>query len=336
MPVLTVVPSSFIDTAIASDKTTRIITSPFARIQVSTLADSCDITIFNDYSFAYLSQLGIYVNGVYNQTVTVLANSGSQVKTVALPAGAKTVDFVNGPCSNFSNTNADASLTSCNGTWITSLDFNAAFTQLFPALTPKVVVWGDSIAVGDGAEGTPTGAPQQKAWPMQVRLAYGGQLAVEGWGARKLFDDAGDATKRARFVSLMVIHNPSIIILACGTNDYGLNSWSASSFGTAYGATLDDLHTALPAAKIVAMTPFLRATETANGSGSTLQDYRDQISAAAAARPSYVTRVDGRYILDLATDFRDNPHPNGGGNTKIANYILAHLAGVRRFRATTS
>lgn len=334
MALLTVDANSFVDTAVVFDNTTHFVTSPFARIQVTTTATSVDVSVYNDISaFGSLDRIGIYVNGAYNQQLNFGAGAGTV--TATLPEGTKTVDFVNGPTTHSDGTNAEANLTGCAGCWMTSLDFNAAFTQLFPAATPKVLIWGDSIAVGDGSTATPTGDVQEKAWPMQVRLAYSGQVAVEAWGYRKLYDDGSDATKRARFVALVQAHAPSTLFMCCGTNDYGLNSWSASSFGTALGTLLDDLHTALPSMKIVYITPFFRSTETANGNGSTLQDYRDQISIAAAARTSYVTCVNGLNILpSLGTG--DGLHPNGADSTTVATYVTNYLNGIRRFHATTS
>lgn len=320
MAVLTVDANSFVDTAVAVDATTHFVTSPFARIQVSTEATSVDVSVYNNISaFTDLDRIGVYVDGAYNQQVNF--GAGASTVTVTLPPGAKTVDFVNGPTTHDDGTNSAAALVNCSGCWITSLDFNAAFTQLFPAASPKVLIWGDSIAVGDGAYTTPTGDVQEKAWPIQVRLAFSGSVAVEAWGYRKLFDDAGDSTKRARFVDLVELHAPDRFIMCCGTNDYGLGSWAnAAAFGTAYAATLDDLNSALPNMKIFCVTPVLRNPD------GTLQSYRDQIVTAALARKSYVTLVRGDGILTVA-DLADNVHPNGGGHTKLANYLLPYANG---------
>lgn len=126
-------------------------------------------------------------------------------------------------------------------------------------------------------------------------------------------------TSRAAFVAKVAAASPSKIWLAIGTNDYGLNKWSAASFGTAYAALLDDLHTALPSATIYCQTPIVRSTETANGSGSTLGNYRTQISTAQSTRTGYAVLVNGATILTTG-DLDDGVHPTTAGH---ATYYAA-------------
>src|SRR6185369_1627561 len=113
---------------------------------------------------------------------------------------------------------------------------------------------------------------------------YGYSMMLEGWGFRSLFDDANTSGLRNAFVSRIASYAPATIWIAIGTNDYGLNKWTPANFGTAYAATLDGLHAALPSARIICQTPIVRSVETANGFGNTLSDYRSQISTACNAR----------------------------------------------------
>jgi hypothetical protein len=79
----------------------------------------------------------------------------------------------------------------------------------------------------------------------------------------------------------------------------------------------------LPAATIYAQTPLLRATETANGSGSTTGNYRTAISNAATGK-SYVTVVDGTAIMTIAS-VPDGVHPDTAGHALYATAVKAQL-----------
>lgn len=317
--------TQFTDTNEAASTGNYIRTNSYARLQVSTTATSVDITVYRDFisQYDYLSRIGIIVNGAFDQSVQFLS-AGASTLTANLPAGTKTVDFVN---------SGRAGTTGC---WITNLSFNAAFTQLFPARTPKITVYGDSIATGDGAETGPTGDPQEKGWATKLRLAYSGQVSIDSAGSRTLNADASDSTKRTAFVAKKVIDNPSRLIFFIGTNDYGLAPWNAADFGSACATLMDDLHTALPSMQIDMVSPIYRTTETANAMGSTLQNYRDQLATIAAARPTFITFHDGTRLLSLATDFKDGLHPNGVGHGLLGTYFTNNCNGIRKFRATTS
>lgn len=113
--------------------------------------------------------------------------------------------------------------------------------------------------------------------------------------------------------------------MAIGTNDYGLNRQNATNFGIAYAATLDDLHTALPLARIYCQTPIVRGTETANTFGNTTGDYRSQITTICDARSSWATSVDGSAFL-TTSNLADGVHPNTAGHAIYAlavNNVLA-------------
>lgn len=321
MPDLTPGLGSFIDTGYTYDATTHIVTSPFARIRVTTTATSVDVSTYRPTSpaFSIPWQIGVYVDGVYNQRVVAL--SGARTNTITFSAGTKIIDFVNGGTAQAGATLDDATL---EGTWITNLSFNAAFTQLFPTSASKLLIYGDSITQGAGNTN-----PHSTSWGNIVRLAYSGQVSFEGRGAGQLLQDTNTAPKMEVFIAKVVEHAPSLVWSAIGVNDLG--AWaSAASFGTGYGNMLDEIHTALPNCLIVAQTPVLKQTEGA------LQTYRDAISDAVASRTSFVTRVAGEYLLDIATDYADTVHPNEAGDAKIADYVTDYLNGIRRFRITAS
>jgi hypothetical protein len=71
---------------------------------------------------------------------------------------------------------------------------------------------------------------------------------------------------------------------------------------------------------IYCQTPLVRSVESANGSGSTLGDYRTQIATAVSSRTAFATLVDGTAILTTA-DLDDGVHPTTAGHAAYAAYV---------------
>lgn len=278
--------------------------SAFARAVFTTDATSMIVETFCTLygtSPTYAS-VGVRVDGA-DVATGACVRPGVNGALVSLPAGSKTVEVI-------------AGLQSKSGTLVTGtylrriwLDSAASFARVAPSVTNRLLIYGDSIAVGQAAS-----SPALNSWGALLR-ALRGNVAFEAWGTRSLNDDCVDATARGAFVTRLASYTPSTIWLAIGTNDYGLNKWTAASFGTAYAALLDDLHTALPSATIYCQTPITRTTETANAGGSTLGNYRTQIATAQSTRSGYATLVDGSAIL-TSLDLADGIHPTTAGHAK--------------------
>ena len=290
-------------------------TSAFARVAYDTEAVGIRINSFSDVATAYplYSEIAVYVDGRYYHS-TVVGN-GAISSEMALPPGRKRVEFVNGLQSRPAS--------SVLGTYVASIDADAPLVPIAPATAgTRYLIYGDSIAVGANAL-----TPGRFGWGMQLRteaesMTPRRSVQFEAFGGRSLWDDCKDGAARAAFVAKIVAINPTDLWLAMGTNDYGLNRWAAAAFGTAYAALLDDLHTALPALTIYAQTPITRSVETANGSGSTLGDYRTQISSAASTRSAFVTLVDGTaWSIILA----DGVHPTSFGMTAYVSGVKSAL-----------
>lgn len=287
--------------------------SNHARMVFTTSATSIEVATYNNLypDFAAFTQVGIRSNGV---TVATLApgSNGEKLLTNSLPAGTnKTVEVIAGLQSKPSST--------VNGTFLKSVTFPGASASLASVTTtPRLYLYGDSITSGANATSTPL-----DAWGQLLRANYTDVL-IDAYGYRTLYDDANTSNLRAALVSRIAATNPTLIWLAIGTNDYSLNKWSAASFGTAYAALLDDLHTALPSATIYCQTPIVRTTETANGSGSTLGNYRTQISTAQSTRSSYAVLVDGTAFMTTAS-LDDGVHPTTAGHTTYYNAVKTVL-----------
>lgn len=282
--------------------------STFSRTVVKTAAESIVVgsynTIFNSYP--EFAKLGVVVNGDYHQTID-LAGRDYQRNLITLPPGPKVVEIVNGLQSQLT------------GSWVVSVQSDSPETLEHPAPVDRVLFYGDSITAGGNAD-----SPPGEGYAPLTRMSVARSVAADATGHRSLFDDAVDSTARAAMVARLAAYAPTAIWLAIGTNDYGLNKWAAADFGTAYGAVLDDLHVALPAAAIYCQTPLVRVNEVANGSGSTLEDYRAAIANAVDTREEFATLVDGTSILTPA-DLADGLHPSTAGHAKYANAVKAVL-----------
>ncbi len=291
--------------------------SNFARFVFTTDAASVTIsgttTIYNNYP--QYAHLGVSINGV-NQSSLVFTANGSQNFSVTLgTAGTtRTVEVTSGLQSKPGG--------SVLGSFIDSVTY--AQTSNFNVSTPttgnRVLVYGDSIAVGGNATNT-----EYNGYVPLLRNTYGYRVMLEGWGYRTLYSDINTAPLRSTFVSRLAGYSPSVIWIAIGTNDYALNSWSAANFGTAYAALLDDLHTAIPSVKIFCQSPIVRVNEGANSFGNTTGDYRSQILTVCNARSSFTTYVDGSTLL-TTSDLDDNVHPSTSGHAKYAKRIAPYLS----------
>jgi len=278
--------------------------STFTRFVFTTDAANITVTgttdIYSNYS--QYAHLGILVDGVAQSPLAFTANGSHGFDVTLGTAGTtRTVQIITGLQST-------AGGATSKGSFIDSITYpdSASFTVQTPTVGDRILFYGDSILVGGNATN-----PEYQAYATLLRTTYGFRTAVEGWGYRALYDDANTSGLRSAFVSRLAGYTPPVVWFQIGTNDYGLSKWSAASFGTAYAATLDDLHTALPSAQIVCQTPIIR------GSEGTLPDYRTQIASVCNARSPWATLVDGTTIL-TTSDLADGVHPSTAGHAKYA------------------
>lgn len=290
--------------------------SPFARFVFTTDADSITVTGTSTIHSSYPSyaHLGIRVDGV-DKTPLQFNIDGTRSFTVQLGAAGttRTVEVISGLQSE--------PAVPVKGTFIDSISYphNAVFTIIPPLYSSRVLIYGDSIAVGGNSTN-----PEYQGYLPVLRNTYGFSVTGEAWGYRTLFEDAKTSQLRNALVDRIANSNPSVVYLAIGTNDYGLSRWSAPSFGAAYLSLLDELHAALPSARLICQTPIIRGTETANSFSNTTQDYRDQIATACSGH-AWSTFVDGAALLDTS-DLADGVHPTTAGHAKYAKRIAPLLA----------
>lgn len=270
-------------------------------------------------------RLGLRVDGVdYAPYLSFTAN-GSKTFNCYLAEGTKTIEIITGGQSEPSGT--------ILGSFIDSIqmignDFDPAYTLIPPSSEKKLLVYGDSIS-----SGFESSVVERNGYVPRLRYLFSRNVHLEGHGFRTLNDDCATSGARTTFAARLASYDPKYIWLAIGTNDYGLNAWSAASFGTAYADLLDKLNAALPGVKIFCQTPLQRispSAETANGSGNTLTDYRTQIATAVSTRTSYCTLVDGAagaFIPDSSIH-TDGLHVSTNGHIFYAEAIRRKVYGA--------
>lgn len=314
IPLATISQSSFLQTNI------------FARGVFSTTAMSATITGYSNIygSFPQYADIGIRVNGSDLQALK-FTGSGSQIFTVNFSAGVKTIEVVAGAQSY-------GSFPNIAGSWPTKIVFNgdSNATLAPPTETSRMVILGDSISCGDDSTN-----PSLQTWVVNVRdvwatQAVKGSVIAYAYGSGSLHDNCTDSASCQSLANLLTQKlsgaTNKFVYIQQSTNDYGLNRWSAASFGTNYALLLADIHANDASIQIYAQTATYRGSESANGSGSTLDDYRTQVTNDCNADSGYCTVVDGKTILSQWSDYNaDQLHPSLSGQTTYANFIESLL-----------
>ena len=303
MATFTLAPTDMWNNGYSANQGSYYQSSPMATAKFTTSARLATIVVYTDILGNSDGNIGLRVNGADYWWVPAMANGLATLKCL-LPRGSKTIEIVAGLQNKPS---------AILGTYLVSVTFETDAALTAPGAN-EICVYGDSITVGASAEpGVLLG------WVARLRQTR--SVIVEGWGYRKLQDDGATSGARQTLVDRIASYAPSIVWIAIGTNDYGLlGGWTAASFGTAYADLLDKLHTALPSAAIYCQTPITRTIETANGAGSTMADYRTQITTAVSTRTAYATLVDGTaWTIPLA----DGVHPTTAGHLTYYNGVDA-------------
>ena len=288
--------------------------SNLATVSYSTSATRMTVAPWNSIfsTFPDYARIGIDVDGVALEEITLGAN-GATSHVVNLPPGEKVVTLIAGLQSKPSST--------VIGSFFAWVGFNSPVTYVDPGdPVQRFLVYGDSIASG----GNSTSAIRDGVWSLLRYYRAGKSTVLESYGYRSLYNDANTSPLRAALVSTIAQYAPATIWLAIGTNDYGLNKWTAANFQTAYASLLDDLHTALPSAVIYAQTPLTRTNETANGLGNTLGDYRTAIANASAGK-GWVTVVDGPSLMASGGLSVDGIHPSTAGHSSYFSAVKTVL-----------
>lgn len=252
------------------------------------------------------ADIGIFVNGVYNQKLTYAGGSDTGYKEITLPAGKKEVRIVEGFVSvpEFGGT--------IYGSWITDIIADSSFKKLpITTVSEKFVFLGDSITVGGNAD-----IPCKESFARLFYVDNEKEVTVIGWGYDELMFHASDAGKITATIGYITkafsnVTGTKKLIIALGTNDYSRGT-DAVTFAGWYADLLDAIHLADEDIHIFPVSPIRRNLDPA-----LLASYRTEIEGVCATR-DFTTYINGYPFLEPGTaDFDDTVHPSTIGHAKI-------------------
>lgn len=279
----------------------------------------------------------VVVDGVVQQVVTVAADAAIHTVTVtglSLAPGGSTVDVWEawngrlGSGSSLLNTGADAPIAAG---YLTAVWLPLGLAPVKPTCTTGIVTVTDSIfgCAFTGGTSDPLTLAAYGSAAAQIQLL----AQAKGWLLTNLCSGGatllGDGLTNANYVTLIqqavaAMGSPAnvTVYFQIGYNDYGqYGAQGISSTPTQIATALSAIAGLLSPYRVVICTPTPSGTETANGGGFTLGNYRTPMLAVTG---SNVTTLDGTsFGINPASDENGGgPHMNSSGAGKLA-------AGVR-------
>lgn len=279
---------------------------------------------------------GVLVNGVpQGDGAHGIAYGPSVRQRYALPGGTVTIELINGPGTHLTPGAALRGMP----TVAVGFPFGSHWSAVSPTAPAKrVLVKGPSIA--DGAKvttGPNASSTYQGTWMVargnmkaSVTGALAGAQVTTSTASQEKWFDFADVSVRAADITKIGTELDGtsanyIVYDGLETNDWGASLQTASAFQTMIGDYLDAVHAAYPSAKVVVVTAiaaFLGGT--ANGQGATLADLRAAVSAAATARSSFVTLINGVPLVSTPNLLPDS-HPTTAGQAEKEVNLRAAL-----------
>lgn len=298
--------------------------SPGGFVRFRTSETSMDIKVGGNWStalspFDNQSAIEVFVNNVWNQSVTLTADNTTQTIPITLPAGQKIVELRNGYTANPDGSDVTIPL---NGVYVQGVVTTGDIEIEIPIQPDNLfLVVGNSIATG--ASGT---HPLVNGWPMLLR-AEGWQVQLDSWGARRLLTfNVGDAFLMAAYIDDQMVAENNTLLMMLGTNNWGLSGGQSKAvFKTEYQNFIDALHSVRPDIRIVCVSPLVRTgQDTPNSQGAILDDYKDAILELIADGRSWAEFIDGETLVSIG-NLPDGLHPNDTGHAEIKTNIKAAI-----------
>ena len=293
--------------------------SPMGFVEFRTSETVFDVKIGGNWSTASSSydeqsQIEVFVDGVYNQSVTLTADNTTQTYEITLSSGSKIVTLTNGYTAN----DLSGSITLPeNGVYVQGVVTSGNIEIKIP-VTPanKWLFIGNSITTGASSS-----LPSVNGFAGLFR-ADGLDIQLDSWGARRLL------TYDPTLVGEMVEHvseqmdgrTTNTVVILLGTNNFTVSGGhSAATFVSWYGAFIDSLHNIRPDITIYCVSPLNRTSyDTPNSQGSTLQDYADSMTTMVSDRSGWgnIFYINGKPLVSLANT-TDGLHPNTTGMAEL-------------------
>lgn len=262
------------------------------------------------------SDCEVMVNGVYNQSIRLIADSVIESHQITLPPGEKTVRLVNG----YTVDPSGVSLTlPKNGVYIQGVTTDSCFKISIPQpIVHKWVFVGNSITTGLTANhAAVTGF-------LGLFRNDGRSIQSDAFGARRLLTNtSANAHTMAAFVSQEMNGTASNeLFVMLGTNNFAsFSGQSKITFKSEYQFFLDSMHAQRPDIIIYCISPFIRNNySTPNSQGATCEDFADAIRELLTTR-TWAKFIYGKDLGSLA-NLVDGLHFNQTGHQEIHDKFL--------------
>lgn len=305
-------------------KTNFTARSPAGFVDFKTSETAISIKVGGDWSTATStfdgeSEVQVFVNGVYNQSVLLTADDVTETHAITLPGGEKIVTLVNGytavPLAG-TNTLPDA------GVYIQGVVTTGPIEIEIP-VTPvnKKLFVGNSITTG----ATST-HPTAQGYAVLFRWQDDWEVQLDSWGARTLATHTSPlASEMCHFISdEMNGTTTNELFMMLGTNNFALSGGQSKAvWKLCYQNFLDTLHSIRPDITIYCVSPLNRASySTPNSQGAALEDYVAAIEELLVTR-TWAKYIYGKPLVSLA-NMADGAqlHPNTTGHQQFHDNLL--------------
>mgnify|MGYP000975430812 CR=1 FL=1 len=305
----------------------------YARLRMVTdaLYIGCETysSIYN--AFPTSATIGLYKNSAFVAEYAALQNAKPQIFDVQPGSGSgKTLDILEGARA------LSGGSSTVTGTVIKALYIPINKNTTISTPTPpqkRLVLLGDSILTGYWVS-----VFQQDNQAAKIRADFptsgtgGVTSATCGTQSIKNIHDNETINAFAATIASMLDGTVSNTLwIQLGTNDYGFVTISTANFQTYYGQLVDAIQALVPNVQIICQSPIQRiapASESANGLGYTLGDYRTAISNVVATRGTFCTYVEGAVgaIVPNANLYSDGLHIKTAGALDFKNFIKTTLS----------
>lgn len=222
-------------------------------------------------------------------------NLGSNTAQIGLPSGTNIVTCDAGSFVGYSSSDTTPT-TNMTAAAVQSVSVPYGFTLSGvtpPSVTNAMLILGDSISICYGCN-----FPPDDAYPAQLRNSglYAGNIEFEAYGGRALYHSfcpAGTCSSGAATAFADTLKTrwgcPANFLVQEVTNDYGRALISPANLQTYMGSFWTEWIADCPSTTNYQQMAFYRGTETANGLGYTMPQYRTAMSNAAGAASPAVT-----------------------------------------------
>ncbi len=251
-----------------------------------------------------------------------LTNNAAQYVTAALGAGPY-IDIING------NTLAPAGVNGVPNTFITIRavyipNVTSAISRLADPTNILVIGPANSLA------GSFKATFPRLGWANLLRYLVSPSTAVVSMSRSNdtMSQHSNTAPNAAAWAALMAAYgaNRANYMVEAITNDFGLNTENAATFGTYDAFMADAIHAADATGKVIGMLPFQRGDQnTPNGSGNILSDYTAQRVSVYGARPSFAVTLNGQAAFPGIPGNADQIHFNDANEPVVASGMLTQL-----------